>query len=63
MLPVVPFIFAVNLEPGGINNPETTHFHRFGQDLLGQGNTAEVRNGAVNFHDTGKRIHEAFGLS
>jgi hypothetical protein len=27
------------------------------------GNPAEVRNGDFSFHDTGQRIHEAFGLA
>ena len=60
---LVPFVFAVDLESGGINNHETTRCHRFGQDMPGQGNAAlgnaaEVRNGGVSFHDTGKRIHD-----
>ncbi|MGZ8159985.1 MAG: hypothetical protein ACXWT4_14380, partial [Methylobacter sp.] len=60
---LVPFVFAIDLESGRIDNYDTTWFHRFGQDMPGLGNAAEVRNGDVSFHNTGKRIHEAFGLA
>ena len=54
---LVLFAFAADFESGGINNHEATPFQRFGQDMPGQGNVAEV-SGDVGFHDTGQRIHE-----
>jgi len=34
-----------------------------GKAMQALGNAAEVRNGDFSFHDTGQRLHEAFGLA
>ena len=68
MLLLMPFIFTVDLASGGINDDEATRFERLAQDVPGYcnaalGNTAVVRNTDGTPHETGKRVHKAFGLA
>jgi hypothetical protein len=37
---LVPFVFAIDLESGRINNYDTTWFLRLGQDMPGKDNAA-----------------------
>jgi len=44
----MPFVFAINLEPGGIDNEKTAWLHCFSREMPGYsdaalGNTPEVR--------------------
>ena len=68
MFLLMPFVFTVDLKPGGINDDEATRFERLTQDLPGErnaplGNAAVVRNADDAFHEAAERIHEAFGLA
>jgi len=64
----MPFLFVIDLEPVGINKENNGWLRCFSREMLGYidaelGNAAEVRNDDISFHDTGKRLHETFGLA
>src|ERR1700730_4290320 len=68
MLLLMPFVFTVDLESGGINDDEATRFERLGQDVTrygnaALGNAAVVRNADRRLHEAAKLVHEAFGLA
>jgi len=62
---LMPFVFAIDLESGEINNYDTTGFLRLSQDSLGKVmlRLEMLLKPGFSFHDTGKRIHQAFGLA
>lgn len=67
MLFLVPFIFAVHFESGGVHDDDAAWVQGFAQGMSWQadtplGNTAEIRDADLDLQGTGKRVHEAFGL-
>ena len=68
MLFLVPFVFAVDLQPRGINDDQSTGLRRFAQEMAWQfnasfGDAAEVGNADVRAHHACHRDHEALGLT
>jgi len=64
---LLPFVFSVYLEPGGVHDDEAAWLQEFAQGMSWQadapfGNAAEIRNADLDFQGTSKRVHEAFGL-